>query len=87
VRSSSRVKGQFKGRSSSSSEKAVPVGFQERRQPSRWVRPGRRVGPVGPGWYSRNYKWQAKTVEEADSIELPALSKKLFQVTVISCGL
>jgi hypothetical protein len=48
VRSSSRVKGQFKDRSSSSSEKAVRVGVQERSQPSRLVEAGRRFGPFGP---------------------------------------
>jgi hypothetical protein len=47
-RNSSRVKGQFKSRSSSSSEKAVRVGVQEPSQPSRLVGLGRRVGPVGP---------------------------------------
>jgi hypothetical protein len=44
---SSRVKGQFTGRSSSSSEKAVRVGVQEPSQPKRFVGPGRRVSPVG----------------------------------------
>jgi hypothetical protein len=48
VRSSLRVKRQFKGRSSSSSEKAVPVGVLEPSQPIRLVGPERRVGPVGP---------------------------------------
>jgi thymidylate synthase ThyX len=48
VRSSSRVKKQFKGRSSSSSEKAVQVGVQEAREPSCLVGPERRAGPVGP---------------------------------------
>jgi hypothetical protein len=48
VRSSSRVKGQFKVRSSSSSEKAVRVGVLEPSQPSHLAGPGRRDGPVGP---------------------------------------
>jgi hypothetical protein len=47
MRSSSRVKGQFKGRSNFSSEKAVQVGVQEPSQHSPLVGPGR-VGPVGP---------------------------------------
>jgi hypothetical protein len=48
VRSSSTVKGQFNGKFSSSSEKAVRVGVQEPSQPSLLLRPGRRVGSVGP---------------------------------------
>jgi hypothetical protein len=48
VRSSSRVKGQFKERSSSSSEKAVQVAVQEPSQPSCLVGLGRRVGLIGP---------------------------------------
>jgi hypothetical protein len=47
-RSSSRVKGQFKARSNSSSEEAVQVGVQEPSQRSLLVGPGRRGGPVGP---------------------------------------
>jgi hypothetical protein len=42
------VQEEFKGRSSSSSEKAVRVGVQEPSPPSRLVAPGRRIGPVGP---------------------------------------
>jgi hypothetical protein len=47
VRSSSRFKGQFTGRSSSGSEKAVRVGVQEPREPSCFGGPGRSVRPVG----------------------------------------
>jgi hypothetical protein len=48
VRSISTLKGQFKGRSSSGSEKAVRVEVQESSQPSRLVGPRRGAGPVGP---------------------------------------
>jgi hypothetical protein len=40
---------QLKGKSSSSSEKAVRVVVLESGQPSRLVGPGTRVGPVVPG--------------------------------------
>jgi hypothetical protein len=72
VRSSSRINGQFKGRSIPSSDKVSQVGVQEPSQPIHLVGPGRRVGPVGP----------TGTLKE-----LPVLSKKLFQVIVICCGL
>jgi hypothetical protein len=52
---SSNVKGQFKVKSSSSSEKAVLVGVQEPNQPSHLVGPGRRVGLVGLNHRSSQY--------------------------------
>jgi hypothetical protein len=72
-RSSSIVKGQFKGRSSSSLEKAVQVGVQEPSQPSRLVGPGRGVGPVGP----RGIQGTASAKQK--------LLMKLIQVNYLCC--
>jgi hypothetical protein len=83
VRSSSRLKGQFKGRLNSSSEKTVPVGVLEPSQPIRLVGPGRRVGPVG----LRGVQGTASVKQkESDPSELSVLLKEFFQVIVICCG-
>jgi hypothetical protein len=73
VRSSSRVRWEFKGRSSSSSEKGIRVGILEPSQPSRLAGPGRRVGPVGPSG-----------IQGIASGKL-ILLKKLIQVNYLSC--
>jgi hypothetical protein len=73
VRSSSGVKGHFKVRSSSSSEKAGRVGAEELRQSSRLVGPGRRVGPVG-----------LRGVQGTTSAK-QTLLKKLIQVNCVRC--
>jgi hypothetical protein len=75
VRCISRIKGQFKGRSSSSSEKAVRVGILEPSEPSRLVRLGGRVGPVTPS----GTRGTASARQQ--------LLNKLFRVIVICCGL
>jgi hypothetical protein len=67
------VKGQFKGRSSSSSEKAVQVGVQVSSQSSRLVGPGRRVSAVGP----RRMQGTASARQK--------LLKKMIQVNYLCC--
>jgi hypothetical protein len=73
VRSSSRVKGLIKGRSSSSSEKAVRVGVEEPSQPSCLVGPGRGGGAVGPRGIHGTTSAKKK------------LLKKLIQVNYLFC--
>jgi hypothetical protein len=58
-------------------------------QPSRLVGPRTTAGPVGPRGTLRSKELPvpSKSVEESDPSELAVLSKELFQVIAVCCGL